>query len=492
MASGGEFGYKDPALDDKLDNDESWNTEWDNDQDVINTTRPFKPGAASTPYHGGEQHEMQTMQHEQSGLPSYDERTPLLTADLERRLSALREDSRTGIINTTQMMDTSVNPLSEEDRAKQIERVKRVIKANYPNAKVDKLVITFSRKNPMDIVVLGPKGGETKVVLNDGSGLQKSFLNLTYVKKTLGPPAEQIITKQSVNLMKRQEELEKEREKEKAEFQTQQQNLRSKVEEIQGLAQRIEKEEAKIGQLKEIQGPEYDEEMKRKKQLLKYLKKDLETKQKERKELEKKSKNKEKTQEHIDQLQSSIFEEERKRNAIEENLYSTKTFDALKEHEILLQRLNEEDQAIIQDEMATSLDKEGAAEKIAARNKEIARLQTQIAEREAEMPLRERVREIFKKYGVTMTAIFLAAGITIGAVVGVITNALKSMGNQIANGLKTVGAKAASALPGLIGAIVSFLFKTAGQAIGYMAEHTWLLILAAVVFIFKKYIKKRR
>ena len=55
-----------------------------------------------------------------------------------------------------------------------------------------------------------------------------------------------------------------------------------------------------------------------------------------------------------------------------------------------------------------------------------------------------------------------------------------------------VGAKAASALPGLIGAIVSFLFKTAGQAIGYLAEHTWLLILVAVVFIFEKYIKKRR
>ena len=177
---------------------------------------------------------------------------------------------------------------------------------------------------------------------------------------------------------------------------------------------------------------------------------------------------------------------------LEENFYSTKTFDALKEHEIHLQQLNEEDQAIIQDEMTTSFDKEAAEVRVAARNEEIARLQTRIAEREAAMPLRERVRKIFKKYGVTVTAIFLAAGITIGAVVGVITNALKSMGNQLANGLKTVGAKAASALPGLIGAIVSFLFKTAGQAIGYLAEHTWLLILAAVVFIFEKYIKKRR
>ena len=164
----------------------------------------------------------------------------------------------------------------------------------------------------------------------------------------------------------------------------------------------------------------------------------------------------------------------------------------MKEEEIRLQRLNEEDHAIIQDEMAPSLDKEAAEERVAARNEEIARLQTRMAEREAAMPLRERVREIFKKYGVTVTAFFLAAGVTIGAVVGAITNALKSMGNQLANGLKVVGAKAASALPGLIGAIVSFLFKTAGQAIGYLAEHTWLLILAAVFFIFEKYIKKRR
>ena len=131
-------------------------------------------------------------------------------------------------------------------------------------------------------------------------------------------------------------------------------------------------------------------------------------------------------------------------------------------------------------------EREAAEARVAERNEELDRLQTQIGERESAMPLRERVREIFKQHGLTMTAIFLAAGITIGSVVGAITNALKSMGNQLANGLKT-----ASALPGLIGAIVSFLFKTAGQAIGYLAEHTWLLILAAVVFIFEKYIKKR-
>ena len=453
---GGEFGFKDPNLDDKLDNDSfGWNDEWDNDQHDVNLLQDFEPTTASTPY--GEKIEMQTVQHEQSGLPSYDESTPLLsTSDIERRLRAL--NPLTGIIDTTQM-DASINPLSEEDRAKQIERVKKLIKANYPNSKVDSLVIRFSKKKPMDIVVLGPRGGETKIVLNDGSGLQQSFLNLTFVKKALGPPGREIINREEVNMMKRQKELEKERG-----------NLKSIDEEIQGLGQRVEKEEAKIDQLKENQGPGYEEEMKRKKQLLKNLIRDFATKQKEREVLQKRQKN-------IDQLQSSLSEEKRKIKELEDNLYSTKTFDALKEEMAHLERLNEEDQVVIQDEMAPSLDKEAAEERVAARNEQIARLQTQIDEREAAMPLRERVREIFKKYGVTVTAIFLAATVTIGAVVGAITNALKSMGNQLANGLKAVGAKAASALPGLIGAIVSFLFKTAGQAIGYLAEHTWLLIL---------------
>ena len=97
---------------------------------------------------------------------------------------------------------------------------------------------------------------------------------------------------------------------------------------------------------------------------------------------------------------------------------------------------------------------------------------------------------MFKKYGVTVTAIFLSAGVTIGAVIGVITNALKKLGTDLGNGLKTIGAKAAYALPGIIVAIASFLFKAAGSAIGFLAEHTWLLILAAVAFLFPKLMKK--
>jgi len=108
------------------------------------------------------------------------------------------------------------------------------------------------------------------------------------------------------------------------------------------------------------------------------------------------------------------------------------------------------------------------------------------------MPLRERIKEIFKKHGVTLTAILLAAGITIGTVVSSITKSLKATGKVMARGLKDIGANLGSMLPGLIGSTVSFLFKTASKAVGFLAEHTWLPIVAAVAFVFEKYIKKRR
>ena len=163
MAEGGDtFAFEDKDLDDKIDNDDD--EQEVNRQEVIRQ-ETFDPTRASTPY--GEQYEMQTMQ-EQSGLhdTSYEE-TPLLSgsirdADIERRLAALRKDPLTGIINTTRMMDTSINPLSPEDRSKQIESVKKLIKSQYPNANFKNLPIAFSTKKPMDIVALGPKGGETR------------------------------------------------------------------------------------------------------------------------------------------------------------------------------------------------------------------------------------------------------------------------------------------------------------------------------------------
>lgn len=140
MAKGEDFGYEDPALDHDMDQD---------DEEEVNTTRPFQPGAASTPYHGGEQVEMQTMQHEQPGLPdtSYED-TPLLS-----------------------------DFISEEDRQTRIDRAKEFIRSRFPKVDFGKLPpISFSKKGAQtDIVTLGKKGGESKIFKTDGSRLLKSF-----------------------------------------------------------------------------------------------------------------------------------------------------------------------------------------------------------------------------------------------------------------------------------------------------------------------------
>ena len=76
MAEGGLFGHEDPELDHAIDNDD----DDDDEEQEVNTTGQFQPDSASTPYHGGEEHEMQTMPYEESRLPdtSYTEETPLL------------------------------------------------------------------------------------------------------------------------------------------------------------------------------------------------------------------------------------------------------------------------------------------------------------------------------------------------------------------------------------------------------------------------------
>ena len=85
-------------------------------------------------------------------------------------------------------------------------------------------------------------------------------------------------------------------------------------------------------------------------------------------ELEKQAKNKEKLQAKVDREKKKLTEIERERNAIEERLNSTKRLDELDEYESLLRRLNEEDQAIIDDVNALEFDKEAANDRMAAGN----------------------------------------------------------------------------------------------------------------------------
>ena len=44
----------------------------------------------------------------------------------------------------------------------------------------------------------------------------------------------------------------------------------------------------------------------------------------------------------------------------------------------------------------------------------------------------------------------------------------------------------------MIGAIASFIFKTAGEAVGFLVKHAWLLILAAVTIMIEKFKKRNK
>ena len=101
---------------------------------------------------------------------------------------------------------------------------------------------------------------------------------------------------------------------------------------------------------------------------------------------------------------------ERERITIEERLNSTKRLDELEDDEVRLKRLNEEDQAIIDHVYASEFDKEAARERMAARHEDLLRLKAQISDRDNSLALRERIEQIFKKYGATVTAILFDRG----------------------------------------------------------------------------------
>ena len=134
--------------------------------------------------------------------------------------------------------------------------------------------------------------------------------------------------------------------------------------------------------------------------------------------------------------------------------------------------------------------RERARERITEKREQIDALVNEREELEERLLLREKVKNIFKKYGFTVTAVFLAVGTVIGVIVNSLTKGLKSVATGVGNGLKELGKKIAQILPGLIGSIVSFIFKTAGSVISFLGKNAWLLILGVAVFMVERFKKK--
>ena len=122
--------------------------------------------------------------------------------------------------------------------------------------------------------------------------------------------------------------------------------------------------------------------------------------------------------------------------------------------------------------------------------------------------LGDRIRILFREEGITIASIITAVGMTISSIALGIRLALtpsysptpppgpspsgKSFGdkvkdalNRFKNWLLDLASKSATAIPGLIGSIVSFILKSIGQVVGFVAEHLIIVVIAIVALVFE-------
>ena len=433
------------------------------------TTQPFTPGGASTPA-GGESIPLT----ERTGLPQ--ERGP-------------RTEETPDSIPTVSLVDF----VDEKEKERMIARTKRFIKDKFPNVDFHKLgPIGLGKRmgKQFSFVKFGPKGDEERIIKADNSDLLKSFVDNN--KKALGESAEELAAKKTQE--ERALRLKLFEEEKKLKDKEQQTVIQQKTaENVRNLEGRIEQTQARREELETEHDStlEQQKEIDRLKQLERNLSADLQNERVELKQLQKRQdKTLKETRQRVGKLRQEIYAAAKERDEFELGLNRTKTLNELDERYETLKRENEADRKIVDDDNVTSSDKQTATERIIEREEEMERLGSQIQEREQELPLRERVKNIFKKYGWTLQAVALAVGIVLSALALAATNGLKAGTKAIGNGLKAIGQKLGSLLPGLIGSIVSYIFKAAGQVFSFLAEHAWLLILAVVAFFMERLLKR--
>ena len=114
--------------------------------------------------------------------------------------------------------------------------------------------------------------------------------------------------------------------------------------------------------------------------------------------------------------------------------------------------------------------------------------------------LGEKIRTLFREQGITIFSVLTAVSMIISTIVLAVTGGgsapgsspkdegefrkwLKKQLNRLANALKRLAGKAAAALPGIIGSVVGAILSFLGKTVGFLAQHTWALIVFAVGLI---------
>jgi len=119
---------------------------------------------------------------------------------------------------------------------------------------------------------------------------------------------------------------------------------------------------------------------------------------------------------------------------------------------------------------------------------------------------------LFKKEGITIASIATEIGLLISTIAFAVTrrvggggptpkpfpsgkgvvNSLKDVLKKVTSYLKTLAGKAAASIPGVIGRVISWLFKAASQIVEVLANNVILLIIALIGLLFAVLLRQIR
>ena len=125
--------------------------------------------------------------------------------------------------------------------------------------------------------------------------------------------------------------------------------------------------------------------------------------------------------------------------------------------------------------------------------------------------LAEKIRMFFREQGITIASVLTAIGIAIGVLVealpGVGVTAktegpppkdkkglkewLRNKLKALASLLGKLGIKAAEALPGIIGAIISWILNRDKEVVGWVSQNLWALVVGVVGSIYTYMITRK-
>ena len=105
----------------------------------------------------------------------------------------------------------------------------------------------------MDIDILGPRGGETKVLLDNGKDFRSDLLNKIFVKKNVGTRIKQIITEDRTSITEERSQL-REAEKQLEQLEQLSYQMENENKEVEGIRDKIGKTQAKIDAITDKQG----------------------------------------------------------------------------------------------------------------------------------------------------------------------------------------------------------------------------------------------